>query len=193
MPIKRETVYEGVKVTWEGPAVTRRIRNGIRAALITQATGAQILARELVNIDTQALHDAIAFKVYRGRGGVYRLEFGVFDDPNNRPRVTYYVAGFDFPVSKESALNMPDAALRQGSGGGRVEMPQDYAFWQEVDPERGNPYIRPAVDAFLTEQQLFLAIADNVFYTRSGYGDDPNFDISLDAQSFGFDQSLGGE
>lgn len=187
MPLKRDPVNSNVLIEWRGDDLNRRAVRGMRAGINQQAKAAQALARQLVNKDTLALHDAITFRAHRGYGGTYRVEFGVFDDEDNRPRVTYYVPGFLYPVSAESALAITNPG-QSGGGGTVIEYPQDYAFWQEVDPERGNPYIRPAVDAELSGSPLFRAIAGNIFYQRSGYGSDRIVDVDVDASFLGLSQ-----
>jgi hypothetical protein len=184
VPLVRDPVNTNVLIDWRGDELTGRVRRGIRAGMIQQARGAVLMAKELVNKDTEALMDAITFRFGRGSSsGVYSLEFGVFDDPTNRPRIA--------PASWWGH-NKQGAATIVGSGEDRVEMPQDYAFWQEVMPGVGNPYIRPAVDVFFSESNLFLAIAGNIFYQRAGYGSDALVDFGVSTETSGLDQPLAG-
>lgn len=178
MPLVRDPVNVNVLVDWRGDELTQRIRRGIRAGMVAQARGAVLFARELVNKDTLALHDAITFTFGRAEGGRYTLAFGVFDDPGNRPRIT---EGGDF-----SAVTGGGTIA---SGTERVEYPQDYAFWQEIlPPPHGNAYIQPAVDTFFSERNLYLAIAGNIFYQRAGYGADPVVDFGDETSVSGLDQ-----
>jgi hypothetical protein len=81
-----------------------------------------------VNVQTSALQQSIRYVIPRREAntGIYRLMFGVWDHPQNKMR----------------------------NWRGRIENPSDYAYFQETQPDRGHPFIRPAVDAiapYLTE------------------------------------------
>lgn len=105
---------------WHGDRLSEHMRSASRLSLNQAGTMMVEIARNEVRVDTQALHDSIRYEIPRSSpgSGIYRLIFGVWDHPDNRLR------------NKD----------------GRIENPADYAYYQETQPDRGRPFIQPAVD-----------------------------------------------
>jgi hypothetical protein len=115
---------------WYGNRLTDHMRGA--SILSLKQAGEQMVevAQTYVNVQTQALHDSIRAEVARSSpgSGVYRLVFGVWDHPNNKIR----------------------------NWDGRMENPADYAYFQETQPDRGKPFLRPAVDEVAPNLSEFL-------------------------------------
>lgn len=159
MPVLKNEIGSNVIIDWQGAAFTQRVQRAIRAAL--RETGEALVeeARKPENVrrDTETLAANIEYRVPRRAGGstTYRLEFGVFEDGKN---------------------------ILLGK---RRQPAWTYAFWQEILPDRGRPYIRPAVQAEGQPDQIIARVQERLTY-RSGR--ELPFEGTVDRESFGFDQ-----
>lgn len=154
MPVKVAPGVIGVTVDWQGDNFRRRVQSALRQALVQVGEESVHVAREPEHVrrNTEGLANSIKYKVPRRSPGstVYRLEFGVF--PGESEPGTIPAPG-------------PTGNTRPG------ERAEDYAFWQEVDPVRGRPYIRPTVTQVWPHIAVYI---DANFHTPTGQ---VNFDV----------------
>ena len=148
MPVKVAPAITGVTVDWQGDNFRRTVQGALRRALVQVGEESVQVAREPEHVrrNTEALANSIKYKVPRRSPGstVYTLEFGVFpgaSEPGNVPP------------------RGPTGNTRPG------ERAEDYAFWQEVDPIRGRPYIRPTVAEVWPHIALYI---DANFHSPTG-------------------------
>lgn len=127
MPVVKEQIYAGVAFTWYGDRITERVRDSIRGAL--EETGRE------------------AVKAARAPGRVRR------DTDNLAANIEHRV-----PRAKNGEYTLQFGVFADSRGPQLRNQPAvEYAFWQEVLPVAGRPYIRPSMDEQVPQMAARIA------------------------------------
>lgn len=173
MPVLSLPPRTAVRIEWRGSEFTRRVQDSLRTALryVGEDALAEAQGPDGVNVDTGTLRASIQFKIPRRKAGsqIYSLQFGVF------------------PGEGAAQLAWPGPARNTAKG----ENPEDYAYWQEVDPARGHSYIRvpmshamPNLAFYIHEQYKYLNTGQTPGTSAFNQAqEDVNFGQDVGAQS----------